>query len=352
MLARIADNTTAVWDWAPPGTPVRGCLVLGNESRPNRNQYDYGKGPVVVHTPATLAQRARGRSETRARARRARRGRGVEASSGVRIARRLDVTWTCDPPGRAESPVPEFPHHNRSPPSTKAQPVPLSPTMRGSPAANAVSCARARQPATTCERSRPRARSSGPEPRGADSGRGPRPVRRRTGRRRGEESSIEPATGGGGPIRARDAHDSGGRANTSKRVQNAHRIHARRSRRRSRCGVHRPGRGGRPAGEEALPGAGHPSDSGGADTPDERRDRDAKLRCGLRERGERGRAAKADVQPAVGTSLRGPGRAGAVDHVLVPVAPVAGSGAGHSRVQLSMGTNRSAVTMAMTGRVP
>ena len=55
VLARIADNTTAVWDWAPPGTPVRGCLVLGNESRPNRNQYDYGKGPVVVHTPATLA---------------------------------------------------------------------------------------------------------------------------------------------------------------------------------------------------------------------------------------------------------------------------------------------------------
>ena len=56
MLARIADNTTAVWDWAPPGTPVRGCLVLGHESRPPRSQYDYGKGPVVVHTPATLAR--------------------------------------------------------------------------------------------------------------------------------------------------------------------------------------------------------------------------------------------------------------------------------------------------------
>ena len=57
VLARIADNTTAVWDWAPPGTPVRGCLVLGGESRPARNQYDYGKGPVVVHTPASLARR-------------------------------------------------------------------------------------------------------------------------------------------------------------------------------------------------------------------------------------------------------------------------------------------------------
>ena len=54
VLARIADNTTAVWDWAPPGTPVRGCLVLGHESRFTRN--DYGKGPVVVHTPATLAR--------------------------------------------------------------------------------------------------------------------------------------------------------------------------------------------------------------------------------------------------------------------------------------------------------
>ena len=56
VLARIADNTTAVWDWAPPGTPVRGCLLLGHKSRLTRNQYDYGKGPVVVHTPATLAR--------------------------------------------------------------------------------------------------------------------------------------------------------------------------------------------------------------------------------------------------------------------------------------------------------
>ena len=45
---------------------------------------------------------------------------------------------------RAESPVLEFPHHNRSPPSTKAQPAPLSRTMRGSSAANTVSCARTR----------------------------------------------------------------------------------------------------------------------------------------------------------------------------------------------------------------
>ena len=60
----------------------------------------------------------------------------------------------------------------------------------------------------------------------------PRPVWRRTRRRRGEESSIDPATAGGGPIWARAAHDSGGRPNTSRRVQNAHRAHARRSHRR------------------------------------------------------------------------------------------------------------------------
>ena len=56
VLTQIADNTTAVWDWAPPGTPVRGCLVLGRDSRLTRNQYDYGKGPVVVHTPASLVR--------------------------------------------------------------------------------------------------------------------------------------------------------------------------------------------------------------------------------------------------------------------------------------------------------
>ena len=63
VLAESAENTTAVWDWGPQGTPVRGCLVLGHESRPGRNQYDYGKGPVVVHTPATLARDLKAESE-------------------------------------------------------------------------------------------------------------------------------------------------------------------------------------------------------------------------------------------------------------------------------------------------
>ena len=63
VLAEIADNTTAVWSWAPQGTPVRGCLVGGGERRQARTRYDYGKGPVVVHTPATLARELRAESE-------------------------------------------------------------------------------------------------------------------------------------------------------------------------------------------------------------------------------------------------------------------------------------------------
>lgn len=63
VLARIADNTAAVWDWAPPGTPVRGCLVIGGGAHPTRSQYDYGKGPVAVHTPATLARELKAEAE-------------------------------------------------------------------------------------------------------------------------------------------------------------------------------------------------------------------------------------------------------------------------------------------------
>ena len=63
VLARIADNTAAVWDWAPPGTPVRGCLVIGGGTRSTRSQYDYGKGPVAVHTPATLARELKAETE-------------------------------------------------------------------------------------------------------------------------------------------------------------------------------------------------------------------------------------------------------------------------------------------------
>ena len=37
-------------------TPVRGGGVLGCPSHATRNQYDYRKGPVVAHSPATLAR--------------------------------------------------------------------------------------------------------------------------------------------------------------------------------------------------------------------------------------------------------------------------------------------------------
>ena len=55
VLRRIAENTSAVWKWAPPGTPVRACLVLAEGPPPNRKTYDYGNEPVVVHTPKSLA---------------------------------------------------------------------------------------------------------------------------------------------------------------------------------------------------------------------------------------------------------------------------------------------------------
>ena len=55
VLRQIADNTSAVWEWAPAGTPVRGCLVLANAAQSQRKTFDYGKEPIVVHTPASLA---------------------------------------------------------------------------------------------------------------------------------------------------------------------------------------------------------------------------------------------------------------------------------------------------------
>ena len=56
VLRQVAENTSAVWKWAPPGTPVRGCLVLAKRSMPGRRTCDYGHQPVVLHTPASLAR--------------------------------------------------------------------------------------------------------------------------------------------------------------------------------------------------------------------------------------------------------------------------------------------------------
>ena len=56
VLRQVAEHTSAVWKWAPPGTPVRGCLVLAKGSMARRRSCDYGTGPVVVHTPTSLAR--------------------------------------------------------------------------------------------------------------------------------------------------------------------------------------------------------------------------------------------------------------------------------------------------------
>ena len=69
VLARITDNTAAVWDWAPPGTPVRGCLVIGGGTHPTRNQYDYGKGARRGAHPRHARARAQGGNRVLARAR-------------------------------------------------------------------------------------------------------------------------------------------------------------------------------------------------------------------------------------------------------------------------------------------
>ena len=60
VLRRLAVNANAVGNWAPPGTPIRGCLVLSKGSRPKRNTYTHGKRTIVVHTPASLARELRG----------------------------------------------------------------------------------------------------------------------------------------------------------------------------------------------------------------------------------------------------------------------------------------------------
>ena len=56
VLRQVADHTSAVWKWAPPGTPVRGCLVLAKGAMPGRRTCDYGDEPVVLHTPTSLAR--------------------------------------------------------------------------------------------------------------------------------------------------------------------------------------------------------------------------------------------------------------------------------------------------------
>lgn len=112
VLARIADNTAAVWDWAPPGTPVRGCLVIGGGAHPTRNQYDYGKGPVAVHTPATLARELKAETECP-------RDLDERVADAVWMLRpRYGLRVVPTPPERAARPGGPGPRRSPSPPMT------------------------------------------------------------------------------------------------------------------------------------------------------------------------------------------------------------------------------------------
>lgn len=178
ILAATADNTTAVWDWAPPGTPVRGCLVAHWRTAPSPHPVRLRQGAGRGAHPRDARARAQGRVPALTRAPRTHRRRGRQALTGVRIARVLDVTSTCGPRRRFRAPASNSPARNRPTSRGKPQPDPLSRANKGlPPPANTISCARACQPSTTCERSRPRVRSPGPDPRGAGSGR----VRARAG---------------------------------------------------------------------------------------------------------------------------------------------------------------------------
>ena len=55
VLRRIANNTSAVREWAPPGTLVRACLVLAYEKRIKRKNYDYGNERIAARTPTLLS---------------------------------------------------------------------------------------------------------------------------------------------------------------------------------------------------------------------------------------------------------------------------------------------------------
>ena len=59
VLSRIAENTSAVWDWAPPGTPVRGCLVLAKGAPPKRT--------TTARSPSWSTQRRHSRASSRPR---------------------------------------------------------------------------------------------------------------------------------------------------------------------------------------------------------------------------------------------------------------------------------------------
>ena len=64
VLRRISLNVEAVRRWAPPGVPVRGCLVLATAGAPPRKRL-YEGGRVEVFDPGSLARRLHHESRKR-----------------------------------------------------------------------------------------------------------------------------------------------------------------------------------------------------------------------------------------------------------------------------------------------
>ena len=69
VLSRIAANTDAVRQWAPAGTPVRGCLVLAYENEIKQQNYLHGKEKITAYIPELLIARDETRSTSQTVAR-------------------------------------------------------------------------------------------------------------------------------------------------------------------------------------------------------------------------------------------------------------------------------------------
>ena len=206
MLAAIADNTTAVWDWAPQGRPFEAAwssVANGTKPAPStitasgrswctppRPSRASSRPSPSAHASSTSASRTRWASSNRRpdspRPRRHHVVRSAKAGPGHRP--RI-------PPQRLRRP-----QENLNPTLSRARTRVFTRRERGfmrqsAPTFNDLRWARASGPL------------SGADPRGAGSGRGPHRRRRRPRRQRTEESSIERESAGGGPVAASRLED-------------------------------------------------------------------------------------------------------------------------------------------------
>ena len=59
VLRRIAANTDAVRQWAPAGTPVKGCLVLAYETEIKKRNFSHGEEKITAYTSDLLTREMR-----------------------------------------------------------------------------------------------------------------------------------------------------------------------------------------------------------------------------------------------------------------------------------------------------